>query len=243
MSLEAAWFRHRGVKLVGLLGCPAGGRRAPGVLLLHGFPGAERNADVARALLLRGVSVFVLHCRGAWGSEGVYRCRTLVEDAQAGLEFLRSRPGVDRGRIGVFGFSMGGWTALHLAARRSDLRAVCAVAPVGRPGRLSGRPLRDFIRAKSGVLRAGDPGDLARDYEMHVRAHDPVEAVVRIAPRPLLLVHGDRDEVVLPAVSRRLYDAAPGPKRLVIVRGAGHSFFRQRERLCALAAGWFKEAL
>jgi fermentation-respiration switch protein FrsA (DUF1100 family) len=40
---------------------------------------------------------------------------------------------------------------------------------------------------------------------------------------PVLVIHGDRDEIVPVAHGRALFEAAPGPKRIEIVRGAGHN--------------------
>ena len=60
---------------------------------------------------------------------------------------------------------------------------------------------------------------------------------------PVLVVHGANDTLVPPAMAQRLYDAARGPKRLVLVEGAGHSWVARRaggavyEALRELAAG------
>jgi fermentation-respiration switch protein FrsA (DUF1100 family) len=40
---------------------------------------------------------------------------------------------------------------------------------------------------------------------------------------PVLVVHGDRDEVIPASQGRRLFEAAPEPKRLIIIEGAGHN--------------------
>jgi dipeptidyl aminopeptidase/acylaminoacyl peptidase len=241
----AVSFKRQDLKFVGPLGRRAGrrGRKAPGVLLLHGFPGAEKNADVARALLQRGLAVFTLHFRGAWGSDGEYAFRNLVEDALAGLDYLEGREGVDRRRLGVLGYSMGGWTALQLAAADKRVRAVAALAPVGKDGGRAVQESREFIKRSCAALRVSDPEALADDFFDSVRPKDPVDAARALGPRPLLLVHGDRDELIPLHISKDIYAAAAGPKRLVTIRGAAHHFLPQRERLVRLLADWFKETL
>ena len=140
-------FQYDGVKMVGVMNRPAGreGRRFPAVLFLHGFPGAEKNVDIQRALLARGVASFALHFQGAWGSEGFYRFTTLPAQARAGLRFLLKQPFVDPERVGIFGFSMGGWAALQTAGLEPGLKCVAAVAPVG--GQAVRRAAQDFHHA------------------------------------------------------------------------------------------------
>ena len=253
MDIKAATYRHQGLKFVGTLGRPfdqaqdkpseTRARKVPGVLLLHGFPGAEKNADVARALLQRGLAVFTLHFRGAWGSDGEYAFRNLVDDARAGLDYLEGREGVDRRRLGVFGYSMGGWTALQLAAGDPRLKAVAALAPVGEDGGRDAGETREFIRRSCAVLRVGDPDALADDFFASVRPRDPVDAALGLGKRPLLLVHGDRDPLIPLHISKDIHAAARGPKKLVVIKGAEHHFLPQRERLSKLVADWFKETL
>jgi fermentation-respiration switch protein FrsA (DUF1100 family) len=49
-----------------------------------------------------------------------------------------------------------------------------------------------------------------------------MKAIAHIAPRPVLIVQGDKDTVVSPDQARQLYDAALQPKELRMVKGAGH---------------------
>jgi len=234
----AAILRYQGVKLLGVLSRPEGteSRRAPGVLFLHGFPGAEKNVDVQRRLLKLGVASFALHFSGAWGSDGVYRFSTLVPQARAGLKFLATREFVDPRRLAVFGFSMGGWTALNLAAREPSLRAVCAVAPVGGP-EMRGPRNREFIERLCRPLRAPAPAALTKDFRESIVRYDPHQAVRRLAC-PLLLVHGDADDTVPCGVSRALYQHAKPPKKLVLAKGARHDFLDRRDWLTRLVADW-----
>lgn len=222
---------------------PASGSRRPfpAVLFLHGFPGSEKNVDIQRALLARGIASLGLHFRGAWGSEGTYRFSSLVDEARAGWRFMRRLDGVDPARTAAFGFSMGGWTALHLAALEKACRAVAAVAPVGGPEMVRPGAYRR-VAWLSRPLKTPPPSVLYRDFVDCVRRWDPAVSVSRLAC-PLLLVHGGADEVVPLPVSRRLFAAAREPKRLVVIPGAFHDFLEQRGRLVRLVAGWLASAL
>lgn len=217
------------------------GRKAPGVLFLHGFPGSEKNVDVQRWLMERGVASFAPHFAGAWGSQGVYSFATLVDQARAALKVLAAQDYVDARRLAVFGFSMGGWTALNLGAQASGLKGVAAVAPVGGPEML-GPDARSMITRLAKPLTAPAPGPLFADFAASVRRLDPAAAVARPGA-PLLLVHGTEDHVVPYGVGRRLAAAAGKRARFVTARGADHAYLDRRPWLARLTGSWLLSRL
>jgi pimeloyl-ACP methyl ester carboxylesterase len=107
----------------------------PTVVLLHGFPGNEKNLDTAQVLRRAGFNVMFFHYRGAWGSEGDYQVLKGYEDALTALEFLRE-PGnaakyrIDTGKMSVLGHSLGGYTSLATGRRDKNLVCVGAMSPV-----------------------------------------------------------------------------------------------------------------
>lgn len=212
------------------------GRRAPGVLFLHGFPGSEKNVDVQRWLMARGVASFAPHFAGAWGSAGRYGFASLVDQARAALRVLAAQDYVDARRLAVFGFSMGGWTALNLRPRVPGLRGVAAVAPVGGPEML-GPDARATITRLANPLAAPAPGPLFADFAASVRRLDPAAAVAQPGC-PILLVHGTEDAVVPYGVGRRLAAAAGPRARFVTARGADHAYLDRRPWLARLTGSW-----
>ncbi|HEX7829795.1 MAG TPA: alpha/beta fold hydrolase [Thermoanaerobaculia bacterium] len=142
----------------------------PTVVLLHGFPGNERNLDFAQALRRAGYNALYFNYRGSWGSGGAFSFGGAREDVAAVLAFLRDpanakRYGIDPNRISLLGHSMGGWLAL--ASLGDDPKTQCAVvlAPwdVGTFGTLleSGRfppsevvkALQSYVDPEAGPLR------------------------------------------------------------------------------------------
>lgn len=236
-------WRWRGLKMVGVQHRPAlaEGRRAPGVLFLHGFPGSEKNIDVQRELMGRGVASFAPHFAGGWGSAGTYRFSTLLAQAEAALAVLRGLEYVDARRLAVFGFSMGGWAALNLGARTSTLKGVVAVAPVGGP-EMVGPDMEEALGRLSKPLRVLSGVGMAKDFAKSVRLEDPARAAAKKGC-PILLVHGSEDEVVPFPVSKRIAAAAGPRARLVAVKGANHSFLDRRPWLSRLTAGWLADRL
>lgn len=236
-------FRVKGQKMLVHYHRPSGpeGKRFPTVVFLHGFPGSEKNVDIQRELLVRGIASVAPSFLGAWGSGGKYRFTTLPAQAAAVLAAARRLPFVDPRRVALFGFSMGGWTALNAAARDPKLRAVVAVAPVGGP-EMVGSGTLEFITRLSRPLNTLKPRALAADFSKAVTAHDPGLAVRRIKA-PLLLVHGDADTTIPAIISKRLAANAGGQVRLVIERGASHDFLDRRARLTRLCAGFLADSL
>ncbi|MDE2141521.1 MAG: alpha/beta fold hydrolase [Elusimicrobia bacterium] len=242
---------HAGTEVLRVLGHrmlaqyhrPAGSerRRFPAALFLHGFPGSEKNVDVQRELMKRGIASLSPSFLGAWGSGGSYRFTTLVPQAAAALDRMKKLPFVDPRRVAVFGFSMGAWTALNLAGADRSLRAAVAVAPCGGPEML-GPGTRSFLAHLSRPLNAPKPAVLLADFRAAMRRFDPASAVPKLNA-PLLLIHGDADDTIPVAVSRRLAALAPRGTRLVVEHGADHGFLDRREKLTRLAAGWIAERI
>ncbi|MFI5347845.1 MAG: alpha/beta hydrolase family protein [Elusimicrobiota bacterium] len=231
-------FKFGGHDMLAAYHRPAGPerRRFPAVLFLHGFPGSEKSVDVQRELMRRGIASVAPSFLGAWGSGGTYRFTTLVPQAAAALRAMRRLPFVNPRRVAVYGFSMGGWTALNLAAREPSLRAALAVAPCGGPEML-GPGTKKFIAHLSRPLNAPAPKALLADFSAALRRYDPALAAPQLRV-PLLLIHGDADDTIPPAVSRRLAALAPRGTRLVVERGADHGFLDRREKLTRLASNW-----
>ena len=234
-------FRVDGHKMLASYHRPAGpaNRRRPTVLFLHGFPGSEKSVDVQRELLRRGIASVAPSFLGSWGSGGTYRFTTLVPQARAALRAARRLSFVDPARMAVYGFSMGGFAALNLAALEPSLKAVVAVAPAGGPEML-GPGTRQFLARLSKPLNAPALGSLLPDFRRALTRFDPAHAVAKIRA-PLLLVHGDADDTIPVAVSRRLAALAGGPARLVVERGAAHDFLDRREKLARLTSRWLAE--
>lgn len=236
-------FKVQGQRMLATFHKPAGpdGKRFPTVVFLHGFPGSEKSIDVQRDLMKKGVASVSPFFLGAWGSGGKYRFTTLPAQARAALAAARKLDFVDPKRMALYGFSMGGWTALNAAAEEPALKAVVAVAPVGG-AEMVGPHTLDFITRLSKPLNTLAPKALAADFRKAVSSRDPGRAVARIKA-PLLLVHGDADQTIPFLISKRIAKSAAGPVKLVIEKGASHDFLDRREKLTRLCAGFLSKAL
>lgn len=110
---------------------PAGEGPHPAVLLLHGYPGNEKNQDTAQSLRRAGYTVVTFYYRGAWGSEGEFGYQNAEHDVLAALKFMRGHKmtkqlRINPEKISLVGHSMGGH--MTLAGFTMDKKAACAVA-------------------------------------------------------------------------------------------------------------------
>ncbi|TMR25180.1 alpha/beta fold hydrolase [Nonomuraea turkmeniaca] len=129
----ALTFESGGETLLGVLHVPAGRGPHPVVVLLHGFPGNERNFDLAQALRRAGHASLVFHYRGSWGVGGSWSWGHVLEDAAAVVTGLRDQDlaaahRLDPRRVVLIGHSLGGFAALMTAAAHPSIAAVASVA-------------------------------------------------------------------------------------------------------------------
>ena len=94
----------------------ANGKQAhPLLLVLHGYPGNERNLDLAQAARAHGWNVVYFNYRGSWGSQGTFSFRNCVEDVINVVAYCKANAAtmqIDTQNIVLFGHSMGGFVCL-----------------------------------------------------------------------------------------------------------------------------------
>lgn len=195
-----------GAKLNGMMYLASGAGPHPTAILLHGFPGVERNLDVAQAIRRAGWNVLYFHYRGSWGSAGSYSQQHTVEDALVALEFLRSKGAtdyrVDPEMIALIGHSMGGACAFAAAIQEPSIHYIASLAGVNweRWASLKQNDPTAFenLAATLDANSAPLPGFNGRKFldeviENHERYDVKPNAEI-LAARKMLLVGGLRDE-------------------------------------------------
>jgi uncharacterized protein len=183
-----------------------GARRDPlgHLLLCHGNAGNVGDRVLHAALLTAaGFDVLLFDYRGYGRSSGRPSEQGTYRDARAALSCLLEQAGVDPARLFYLGESLGGAVAVDLALERppAGLVLLSAFTRVRELGRLH-YPLV--------------PAALIPDAYPTVRR-------VRELHAPLLVLHGDRDEIVPLSQGRALFEAAPDPKRMHVFPGLGHN--------------------
>ena len=197
-----------------------------GVVLAHGFTGHHRKpwqSAVARGLARHaGVVAFDFRGHGASGGVSTLGDREVL-DVDAAVAYARS---LGYERIVTCGWSMGGSTVLRHAALLRGVDAVVSISATSRWYVRDTPPMRRLhwmVEQRAGrvVSRRLFGTRIAERWEDEPES--PVEVVGRIAPTPLLLVHGDRDAYFGLEHPRALYAAAGQPAELWVVPGFGHA--------------------
>lgn len=150
------------------------------------------------------INIFIFDYRGYGHSEGVVSEKGTYMDGEAALKYLLTREDVDPKRIVFFGRSLGAAVAAELATSEECL-ALILESPFAS--------IREMARSAFPFLPIGPL--------LRIR-YDTVEKVKRVKA-PLLVLHGDRDDIVPFVQGRKIFEAAREPKEFYTVRGAHHN--------------------
>lgn len=206
---EDVWFKTAdGTRLHGWFVRASKQPAAATVIYFHGNGGNISYLGwVGESLAARGNDVLLFDYRGYGRSEGeVTDERGLYADADAAYDYVVKERGVRPDSLTLYGQSLGTTAVADLAARR-ECRAIILESGLSSAEDMAALILPWFPRSLFRFTR--NKLDSARKLA-HVRC-------------PVLVAHGDRDEVIPLSQGRVLYAAAPEPKRLIVVQGAGHN--------------------
>lgn len=239
-----ATFESGGLTLSGHLAEPAHPTvEVPGLVLCHGFPTRGRESpqsgksfpELAERIAAElGWLVLTMNFRGCGKAEGNFSLAGWLDDVHAAVGHVTDL-GVDG--VWVCGFGTGGSLAVCEGARNPEVRGVAALAAPGDFDDWARHPRRLLLHARqTGVIRDPEfPAQFDR-WAAELREVRPREAARDLAPRPLLVVHGDSDDLT-PLDDGRAVASAHGSAELRILSGAGHEL-RHDPRAVAVLLGW-----
>jgi dipeptidyl aminopeptidase/acylaminoacyl peptidase len=197
------------------------------VVMIHGLDScgwAGQHIDLAQEYLRKGATVVVFDLRAQGRSGGDQLGLGWFErgDVRAAVDALLAR-GFQPGAIGIHGSSFGAGTALLATAAIPEVGAVVADSAFA--------DVRDLMSAELdrkvvvGALFAPGVALAARvRYGIDLAEIPPIVAVPKIAPRPILFVHGTADDRIPVEHARRLRAVSKGPNdELWLLDGAGHT--------------------
>lgn len=176
------------------------------LLWFHGNAGNLSNRVDQASILhqeLR-INVFMVDFREYGRSEGRVTEQGTYQDAFAAYDYLLSRTDLDREGIVVYGQSLGAAVAVELAVRRKAAGLILEAPFVS---------IREMARALFPWFPVG---------RLLSTRYDLISQVERVQT-PLLVIHGDRDEVVPYSQGWKVFEAAKPPKQIYTVQSAGHN--------------------
>lgn len=204
LPLQDVWFESEdGIRLFGWY---VEARDSQGVLLwCHGNAGniihrLENLAELYRV----GISVFLFDYRGYGRSQGTPSEEGVYQDALAAAEYLVRSKRVKPERLVLFGRSLGAAVAAEVASRQ---------------------------KAAGLILESAFPSveSVARAHYFGLPMHWFLGARFRLIDRlpklslPLLVIHGDQDEIIPIELGRQVFELAREPKSFYAVPGADHN--------------------
>lgn len=173
------------------------------ILYFHGNAGTIADRlDKIKSFHALGVNVFIIDYRGYGLSQGKPSEHGIYADAVAAYDYLLTRSDLAPGSIGVYGASLGGAVAVDLATKRTLA----------------------YLIVDSSFSSAGDIGKIMYPYLPTFFMQTKLDSLSKIkrVMIPKLFFHSPHDELIPIRLGRKLFEAAPVPKRFVETNG-GHN--------------------
>lgn len=207
-AMETFQIPSHGAMLNALAYVAEGAGPHPVVLLLHGFPGNEKNLDLAQAIRRDGWDVVYFDYRGSWGSPGDFSFTHSIEDTQAAIAYLRDDAHAktlrsDPAYIVLIGHSMGGFMARYVGAQDRGIKAVglISAADMGVDKVQSLKPEQQkaavqalatgFAAEGMAPLAGCTPESLAKEVIANAAAWNVPNLASKFVDRPVLVITSD----------------------------------------------------
>ncbi len=232
----------------------AGAGPHPLVVLLHGFPGNERNLDLAQDIRRAGWDVLYFDYRGSWGSPGDFSFSHGIEDTAAAVDYLRSPTmakilRLDPSRVVLIGHSMGGFLAVQDASADRTIAGVALISAADFGGRIQPvwkdreqeimqRLITSYNNYGMAPLSGCTPESLAHEMMANAAQWSFMAKLNSLKTRPTLVVTSDdayaHDDQAFAAALRR----AGNPRVATLHLPADHVYSDQRGALSSAVLRW-----
>ncbi len=233
------------IRIVGVVYYPPQEQKSyPTLCLCHGIPGSNPDPPnigyllVAQQFALAGFLTCAFNFRGTGASGGNLDLLGWTRDLESVITLLTRIEKVDQSQIYLMGFSGGAAASVYATAHDERVAALVSCAC---PAEFSSFRLEELLKQcrELGTIRDENFPPSLDEWRSHFFEVNPIRWIDKISPRPLLILHGDQDELVDVANARRLYDQAREPKKIVIVSGGRHRL-RTNEAALSAALAWLK---
>lgn len=175
----------------------AGKEKKETVLLLHGYPGNEKNLDLAQELRRNGRNVIYFNYRGTWGSQGEYLYSNCLEDVKKVMDFFSNEENSEKYKVKpksfiLFGHSRGGGIALISGAKDDRVHKIAVYSP-GNLGRNFKKLNTEQIevhkmRLKSKFMLNVDPEHFIADVKENVEAYSILNYKSQLKSKSILIL-------------------------------------------------------
>jgi dipeptidyl aminopeptidase/acylaminoacyl peptidase len=197
-------------------------RPCPGLVLCHGIPSGQPNSGsdagypgLAERFCKAGFITLIFNFRGAHGADGNLDMLGWTRDLKAAIDYLFRLDEVDNSCLCLLGSSAGAAVSVYVTANDPRVSSLVTLACPAEFGFMTdkerARTTIDHFRS-IGVIRDADFPPSVDDWLAGFSEVAPIKWVDKISPRPLLLIHGDKDDLVPVEHTRRLFEKAVSPR-------------------------------
>lgn len=239
------WIPSRGVSIPVSYVTPisTSSETFPLVVMAHGHGGTRHEngafEKVAARLAEGGIASIRMDFPGCGDSTEPFsenNLSNMLVDILVSRDFAIAKPGIDKHRVGLFGWSMGGRLVLLLGDRSEHFRAIATWTPAAIDGAgsmvsfLGGETEYQDYRKRAAeegsvpfTTQWGQDQQLGLRWFIDLESSKPLKAASKFEG-PLLVLYGDQDDVVPPAVSEAVINAAVNSSNVVrrVIAGADH---------------------
>ena len=230
-----------GLKISGELYVPGKNIPYPTVCICHGIPSGTIDPGdggypvLAERICRAGFTTFIFNFRGSRNSGGNFDIAGWLRDLRAVIDYLWLQKEVDRLRLILLGYSAGAAVSINVASQDNRVSAVASCACPAELSFIVKEPqqLIQYFRG-IGIIRDPDFPPSVEEWLDGFNKVNAVRAINKLAPRPVLIVHGVNDDLVKVTAAHELFQAAGEPKKLVLIEGAGHRLRREEKAIDAV---------
>ncbi|NOX70905.1 MAG: alpha/beta fold hydrolase [Gammaproteobacteria bacterium] len=250
--MEEVSIPSHGELLTGTFYTAAGEGPHPTIVMLHAFPGYEKNLDLAQSLRRVGYNVLYFDYRGIWGGPAEFSVAGGYEDAASAIKFVVDSKNagnlrIDRNRIILLGHSYGAVAALDVGATHPDVTCVISLAPEDMTLMVGSEEEQQGLARYTDNLRvvSGYPGQtLIEDLLAHKEEWAMTTTVRSIGDKPYLIIGGALDSNFDATEVSRVVAAGEeaGASAITsnVIENADHSFSAKRVELTVAVATWLE---
>jgi alpha/beta superfamily hydrolase len=196
------------------------------------------------SLCQSGFAPMTFHYRGCWGSSGDYSFLGAIRDTQKALNLVVDREDLDINNLSIIGHSFGGLIAMLMTVKNDLVKNVAALCPVANmKAELSSHRAKIILKKGLPFVSGFSMCKAEVEWKTLTKQYDPIFYVEKITPRPFIIIHGDKDDIIPLTCSKVLFSKALNSKKLSIVKGANHIFAGNHGKTIELIISWINSTI
>ncbi|MBL7169501.1 MAG: alpha/beta fold hydrolase [Candidatus Aenigmarchaeota archaeon] len=242
MEEKKVIFKSQGQKVVGILHEPEHPKEHS-IIIIPGFRSTkEAWVSISRLLCKNNFRTLRIDLRGRGESEGIFEEMTLtdsISDVRGAIDFLGTN-------VGIIGGSYGGFVCIHTASIDKRIRTLDLISPIVDIKTVHGGKAYSEVK-KKGFFKYDAKWRGIMDVYTKKLFDDAIKydsyEVIKKIKKPLIIFHGEKDNVVPFEDVKKFFKSANQPKELISYSDSDHSLKKHEDEVESKILQWFKKWL